>query len=133
MLASSIALLASYFCLTNAIPASSPQGNLGARNSDYHPTLSSQSRLAVRNNDQTFRFKAASFNIRFGRPDNITVEQSIANLSSTNPLELPAGYYADMRERPWSERRIPLAEEMLWNDVSLAGKLLLSCLSLESS
>lgn len=80
--------------------------------------------LSTRNNDQgskedSLNFKIGTFNIRFGRTDNITVEQSIANLTNFNPLERPTRFYNDMRERPWSERRIPLVEEVLWNDISL--------------
>lgn len=80
--------------------------------------------LSSRNNDKSDRaeslnFKIGTFNIRFGRTDNITVEQSIANLTNFNPLERPTKYYDDMRERPWSERRIPLVEEVLWHDISL--------------
>lgn len=75
-------------------------------------------------------FKIGTFNIRFGRTDNITLDQSLRNLTNFDSLKRPAKYYTDMRERPWSERRIPLVEEILWHDVSLLCKLSLSFTSL---
>lgn len=39
-----------------------------------------------------------------------------------DPLEPRDEFYTNMTERPWSERRIPLVQELTWNDVTLAGK-----------
>jgi hypothetical protein len=63
--------------------------------------------------------RLASFNIRYGNPDKVTLEESLARVAECNPLERPEKYHGGMRERLWSERRIPLVEELLWNNVDL--------------
>jgi hypothetical protein len=63
-----------------------------------------------------------TWNIRWDtQPDNITIEQSLAALDG-NDIQTPASYYPNTNERPWSTRRFPLAERVLWEGVSVMGK-----------
>lgn len=63
--------------------------------------------------------RLATFNIRYGKPDRTTLDDSLIQVAKRNPLQRPAKYYDHMHERPWSERRLPLVEELLWNNVTL--------------
>ena len=67
-------------------------------------------------------FRVASLNIRYGGPDEVDLQTPLS--SSSNPLVPPKQYYDNLKERPWSERRVPLIEELLWNNVSLVCKSL---------
>nr|GAT52786.1 predicted protein [Mycena chlorophos] len=62
-----------------------------------------------------------TYNLRYDtRPDNVTVSQSIASLPS--PLPTPAHGYLPLRsheERPWSLRRMRVAEQVLGGGVDV--------------
>lgn len=74
--------------------------------------------------DLPFTFKAASFNIRNDRKDNVDLQDTLDSLAKVDPLQPPDSYYSNMTEKSWANRRVPLVEEMLWNNVSLAGRSL---------
>ncbi|KAJ6574569.1 Endonuclease/exonuclease/phosphatase [Mycena capillaripes] len=64
-------------------------------------------------------FRLVTYNLRFdSKPDNITVQQSLANLS--NPLVQPH-YLSLTTEQPWSLRRLRVAEHLISEGVILAG------------
>lgn len=64
-----------------------------------------------------------SFNIRFdSKPDNVTIAQSIAALNG-NDIQTPASYYPDTSERPWSQRRIPLTNQIKFSGANVFGNL----------
>ncbi|KAJ7127312.1 Endonuclease/exonuclease/phosphatase [Mycena crocata] len=64
-------------------------------------------------------FRMVSYNLRFdSKPDNITVQQSLANLP--NPLIQPT-FLNLTAEQPWSLRRLHVAEHLISNGISLAG------------
>ncbi|KAJ8522078.1 hypothetical protein ONZ45_g1265 [Pleurotus djamor] len=63
--------------------------------------------------------RVASWNLRFdSQPDNITVQQTLNGLS--DPLVQPT-FLGSSRERPWSTRRIRVAETLLSEGIVLAG------------
>ncbi|KAF9477733.1 hypothetical protein BDN70DRAFT_880842 [Pholiota conissans] len=65
--------------------------------------------------------KLASYNVRYDiKPDNITVQQSLDSLATTDPLKPPI-YLALTEEQPWSTRRLRVAEILLNEDVALIG------------
>ncbi|KAJ6497286.1 Endonuclease/exonuclease/phosphatase [Mycena sanguinolenta] len=60
-----------------------------------------------------------TYNLRYdSRPDNITVQQSLATLP--DPLASP-GYLRSHGEQPWSLRRLRVAEHLLGEGIVLAG------------
>ncbi|KAF8522766.1 mannose-6-phosphatase [Hysterangium stoloniferum] len=68
---------------------------------------------------QTFR--GMTWNLRWdSMADNVTIAQSMAALNGTS-IETPASYYPDTNERPWSQRRIPVASQVVFEGVSLLG------------
>lgn len=63
--------------------------------------------------------RIASYNLRFdSSPDNITVQQTIDSL--TDPLHQPP-FLEITTEKPWSTRRIRVAEAVLSEGVAIAG------------
>jgi hypothetical protein len=65
-------------------------------------------------------FRIASYNLRYdSKPDNITVQQTLDNLA--DPLMQPS-YLKLTSERPWSTRRIKIAQELLNEGTVLAGR-----------
>ncbi|KAJ6527859.1 Endonuclease/exonuclease/phosphatase [Mycena vulgaris] len=67
----------------------------------------------------TAAFRLVTYNLRFDSiPDNITVAQSLANLSS--PLIEPH-YLSLTEEQPWSVRRLRVAEHLISEGIILAG------------
>ncbi|KAF4603101.1 hypothetical protein EYR38_003506 [Pleurotus pulmonarius] len=63
--------------------------------------------------------RAVTWNLRFdSRPDNIPVSQSLASLG--DPLQQPA-FLNGSNERPWSTRRLRVAEHLLGEGIVLAG------------
>ncbi|GJJ10649.1 hypothetical protein Clacol_004876 [Clathrus columnatus] len=74
--------------------------------------------FATLNNSETFR--VLSLNLRYdSQPDRQPVSETIKNLP--DPLRPRQAYYHDTDERPWSERRIAVANEVLFNNVDLIG------------
>ncbi|KAI8142562.1 Endonuclease/exonuclease/phosphatase [Fennellomyces sp. T-0311] len=62
-----------------------------------------------------------SWNIRMdAMPDSITVPETIANLSSSIPSD-PESYFPNTKERPWSERRIAVANTILFDRADFIG------------
>ncbi|KAF7369376.1 Endonuclease exonuclease phosphatase family protein [Mycena venus] len=75
--------------------------------------------LAVYTPFHAMAFRLVTYNLRFdSMPDNITVQQSLANLS--NPLIQPR-YLSLTAEQPWSLRRIRVAEHLISEGIILAG------------
>ena len=75
------------------------------------PTISSASAMRV-----------GSWNLRYdSQPDNITVAESLAALG--DPLQEPT-YLQNTSERPWSTRRVRVAELLLNKGVEVIGELL---------
>ncbi|KAI3612979.1 endonuclease exonuclease phosphatase family protein [Moniliophthora roreri] len=67
----------------------------------------------------TLGFRVASWNLRFdSKPDNISVQDSISALP--DPLE-PFGFLNGSAERPWSTRRLRVAETLLSEGIQIAG------------
>ncbi|KAK7047844.1 hypothetical protein VNI00_006172 [Paramarasmius palmivorus] len=63
--------------------------------------------------------RIASWNLRFdSKPDDITVQESISALP--DPLE-PFDFLDGNQERPWSTRRLRVAETLLSEGISIAG------------
>lgn len=61
-----------------------------------------------------------SLNMRYdSQPDGRSVQDTIGNLP--DPLRTRTSYYPKTNERPWSERRIAVANEALFNNVDLIG------------
>ena len=64
--------------------------------------------------------KVLSWNLRYdNKPDRISVQESLRNLPSS--LEQPRKFENATREKPWSARRIKVAQEVLNENVVLAG------------
>jgi len=63
----------------------------------------------------------ASWNLRYdSQPDDLRISESIARLA--DPLNPPSGaYYHHTSERPWSERRIPVANTLIQAGVDIIG------------
>ena len=73
------------------------------------PTISSASAMRV-----------GSWNLRYdSQPDNITVAESLAALG--DPLQEPT-YLQNTSERPWSTRRVRVAELLLNKGVEVIGE-----------
>ena len=74
--------------------------------------------------------RMVSWNIRMDAfPDSITVNETIANLPSEIPSD-PESYFTKTDERPWSERRIAVANTLLFDRADFVGKcfdVLLTC------
>ncbi|KAF8295421.1 mannose-6-phosphatase [Clavulina sp. PMI_390] len=65
-------------------------------------------------------FTICSWNLRYdSQPNSVTVAQSIANLP--DPLKAPARYLTNTNERPWSERRIPVANTLSQSSSDIIG------------
>lgn len=63
--------------------------------------------------------RVATWNLRFdSQPNNIPVSQSVASLG--DPLQQPA-FLNGSNERPWSTRRLRVAEHLLSESIVLAG------------
>ena len=64
--------------------------------------------------------KLATWNLRFdSMPDSITVQQSLDNFPG--PLDRPSEFNNILPEMPWSTRRIKVAQQLLDEDVVIAG------------
>ena len=64
--------------------------------------------------------KLVTWNLRFdSKPDNITVDQSLQSLPG--PFDEPV-FSNDSTEKPWSMRRIKVAELILQSGVVIAGE-----------
>ncbi|KIJ23936.1 hypothetical protein M422DRAFT_217367, partial [Sphaerobolus stellatus SS14] len=62
-----------------------------------------------------------TWNIRWdSEADNVTIAESMAALNG-NSIQTPASYYPNTNERPWSQRRIPFVETILFQGVSIFG------------
>jgi hypothetical protein len=71
--------------------------------------------------------RISTYNLRFdSMPDNITVQQSLANLP--DPLVAPA-FLGLKGEQPWSTRRIKVAEHLLHSGVVMASGCSVSILA----
>lgn len=82
----------------------------------------SQSALASSELGMAADLRVMSFNVRYdSKPDDISVQQSLDQLSQGIPSE-PA-YYTNTTERPWSLRRLYVANDILFNKVDLFGNL----------
>ncbi|KAF8182507.1 Endonuclease/exonuclease/phosphatase [Mycena galopus ATCC 62051] len=69
--------------------------------------------------DHSTPMRFVTYNLRYdSQPDNITVQQSLNNLS--DPLPSP-GYFRKSGEQPWSIRRLRVAEHLLGEGAVLAG------------
>lgn len=67
--------------------------------------------------------RISTYNLRFdSMPDNITVQQTLSNLS--DPLVAPT-YLGLLGEQPWSTRRIKVAQHLLHSGVVMASKCLI--------
>ncbi|KAI7857232.1 Endonuclease/exonuclease/phosphatase [Circinella umbellata] len=65
--------------------------------------------------------RMVSWNIRMDAfPDSITVNKTISSLPSKIPLD-PKSYYSKTDERPWSERRIAVANTLLFDRADFVG------------
>lgn len=53
-------------------------------------------------------------------PDDTSIEETLDHLPGK--LEPPKRYSNVTREYPWSERRVKVAEQLLSEDIVLAGK-----------
>ncbi|KAG7887464.1 hypothetical protein KL907_003821 [Ogataea polymorpha] len=61
-----------------------------------------------------------SWNLRYdSMPNAITVNETIAALNKTVPIDTQTKYYSDDTEQPWSTRRIGIKNEVLFNKVDL--------------
>jgi len=70
--------------------------------------------------NSTLSFRLASYNLRYDwKPDNITVEESLAALQ--DPTREPPYLGLAGKEQPWSSRRIRIAQDLLSEGVALAG------------
>lgn len=67
-------------------------------------------------------YRFLSYNIRFdSKPNNITVAETIDSLPSSIPSQ-PSSFYAGADTEPaWSDRRVRLANDILFNRVSFFG------------
>ncbi|KAF8520950.1 Endonuclease/exonuclease/phosphatase, partial [Hysterangium stoloniferum] len=64
--------------------------------------------------------RVLSFNLRYdSQPDTTSVSETIRHLP--DPLTPRSAFYANTNERKWSERRIAVANEVLFNKVDLIG------------
>ena len=82
------------------------------------------SALAVPTISPASAMRVGSWNLRYdSQPDNIniTVAESLAALG--DPLQEPA-YLQNTSERPWSTRRVRVAELLLNKGVEVVGELL---------
>lgn len=87
--------------------------------------LASQAPLAAPT-DSVLEIRLATYNIRYdSQPDNITVAESLAALPQhTSP---PSQFYTNTTERPWSTRRLYVANDILFNRATIfSGQELLS-------
>ena len=68
--------------------------------------------------------RMVSWNIRMDAfPDTITVNETIDDLPSEIPSD-PKSYFPKTDERPWSERRIAVANTLLFDRADFAGECL---------
>ena len=96
-------LLLSFF----AIKASSSIARLASPRSDDFATTGPDMRIST-------------YNLRFdSMPDNITVQQTLANLS--DPLVAPT-YLGLLGEQPWSARRIKVAQHLIHSGDVMASE-----------
>ncbi|KIJ29257.1 hypothetical protein M422DRAFT_215015 [Sphaerobolus stellatus SS14] len=64
--------------------------------------------------------RVLSFNLRYdSQSDSISVEDTLKNLP--DPLQPRTSYYQNTGERRWSDRRVAVANEILFNKVELIG------------
>lgn len=65
--------------------------------------------------------RVMTYNVRYdSMPDNITVRDTIRSLPTALPQDPPT-YYADTGERPWSTRRVHVANDVLLRAVDIFG------------
>jgi len=65
--------------------------------------------------------RVLSLNLRYdSQPDNLSVDETIRNLP--DPLAEKNIYYRNTGERQWSDRRIAVANEVLFNRVDVIGE-----------
>jgi hypothetical protein len=83
-------------------------------------TLVSASPVVPRtSSEQTFRL--VSYNFRYDSQSNaITVQETIDGLSKGLPAK-PSTFYGNTGEKPWSTRRIGVANDILFPQVHLMG------------
>lgn len=70
----------------------------------------------------TTMLRVMTYNVRYdSMPDTISIQETI----NTLPKGLPKGpqhYYNDISERPWSTRRIHVANDILERNIDILGK-----------
>lgn len=83
-------------------------------------TLASATPVIPRtSSEQTFRLM--SYNFRYDNmPDAITVQQTIDGLSQGLPAK-PSTFYSNTAEKPWSTRRIGIANDILFPQTHILG------------
>ncbi|KAI9494981.1 DNase I-like protein [Zychaea mexicana] len=76
---------------------------------------------APTNSKTTDEIRLVSWNIRMDAlSDSITVDETIAGLPTELPSD-PESYFPNTAERPWSERRIAVANTLLFDRADLMG------------
>lgn len=71
-------------------------------------------------NTLAFQINLASWNLRYdSQPDNIPVSETLEHLG--DPLKSPDGYLRNTGERPWSQRRVPVANTLLSSGADIIG------------
>ncbi|GME73488.1 unnamed protein product [Ambrosiozyma monospora] len=66
--------------------------------------------------DASSNLRIMNWNLRNdGKPNDITIDETINNLPKNVPNDENVSFYTDYEEAPWSDRRIGVANEVLFN------------------